>query len=488
MSQVPNVGDKQRLVGPGGGTPGGGPDPATTAPPEVRQASEIGVSLLYARGDHTHQSPTIYWPQTGAPNDNVVSNRAGWATRTTSANGGTNFCTYDPASASTGLQGSWGTISGGNENEVDETYGFVGGGDNNRARNYADAIVGGQSNLIGAGDPNEGYNFIGGGSKNEMSGARWCSVVAGRGNVILGTNTTDYSSILGGQNNVISSSWADARGNLALAYLDGQSSFASGSPDNNAGSHQYSKVVISSQLSTSDPLEWSNLSQVGTTNLNLLDEHAYTCIIEMVAAISGVAEYRSWSIMASVRKEAGVVTVVGYTTMAEIGTAATSTFVVEVTSSAGLLVVRFRTGTASPLIVNLCATLRMTEVISPGRLGRHHVHHASASNNLQGAEGSHGLHGAVPGAALHDTHRAVHGEDGPRPSGLPPVRHPQRGVPQERRGLPHRRGRQRREPFPGSRDPGADVRIGDAVDPRGEQLGELQVRHLLARPILRDRR
>lgn len=366
MSQVPNVGDKQRLVGPGGGTPGGGPDPATTAPPEVREASELGTSLLYALENHTHQSPTIYWPQTGAPNSNVVSNRDGWITVTTATTGATNFCTYDPSSTSTGLAGDWGTISGGYENAAAEAFSFIGGGLNNESFNTADVICGGGSNVINpTGELDEGYNFIGGGLGNAMDGAYCCSILGGTDNVITAGNTPRFSSILSGQENVISAIDCDARGAAAFAYMDGQSSFASGGVVPKTGYFQYSKVVISAQAATSNPAEWFSLVQyAGSTNLDLLDDHAYTCVIEFVAAIVGTTDQRSWSIMASVRKDAGVVSVIGYTTMAEIGTPATSTFVVEVTSLVGILVVRFRTGTTSTITVNLCATLRMTEAIS----------------------------------------------------------------------------------------------------------------------------
>jgi hypothetical protein len=488
VSQVPNVGDKQRLVGPGSGG-GGGPSPAVTAPPEVREASELGVSLLYALGDHTHQSPTIYWPQTGAPNSNVVSNRDGWITVTTATTGATNFCTYDTLSTSTGLAGDWGTIAGGYENAAAEAFAFIGGGLNNESFNTADVICGGGSNVINlTGELDEGYNAILGGLNNVMDGAYCCAILGGRDNVITAGKTPRFSSILSGQENLIDAIDCDARGAASYAYMDGQSAFASGGVIPSPGFFQYSKVVISNQLVTSDPTEWSNLIQhSGITNLDLLDDHAYTCVIEFVSAIVGTTDQRSWVIMASVRKDAGVITVVGYTTMAEIGTAATSTFVVEVTNLVGLLVVRFRTGTVSVLTVNLCATLRMTEAISVAPLGRHHVHHPSPRHDVQGAAGSLRLHEPLPGRCLHDAHRAVHPGGRARPTGCPPARHPQGGLPQERWDLPHRRGRKRSEPIPGGRASRADVLVGHASDSRDQRRGELQVRLVLARADLRDR-
>lgn len=410
MSQVPNVGDKQRLVGPGGGT-GGGPDPAILDPPEVRQVGEVGASLLYARQDHTHQSPVIYWTQTGSPNENVVSNRGFWITITPSTQGATNFCSYAPASTSAGLAGEFGTISGGSENAAGGDYAFIGGGAENVSTNTGDVICGGYGNVISlTAETDEGFNFIGGGLSNSMDGAYGCAVLCGSSNVITAGNTPRFSSVLSGEDNVIDAADCDARGAGSYAYMDGQSSFSSGGVVSTPGHFQYSKVVISNQIVTSDPAVWSNLIQyAGSTNLDLLDGHAYTCVIEFVAAIVGTTDQRSWVIMASVRKDAGVVSVVGYTTMAEIGTAATSTFIVEVTNLVGLLVVRFRTGTVSALIVNLCATLRMTEVISVAPLGGHHVQYPSASYHIQGAEGPPGLHEHLPGGFLHDPHRALHG-------------------------------------------------------------------------------
>jgi hypothetical protein len=121
---------------------------------------------------------------------------------------------------------AYGVICGGRSNEIFGNYSFIGGGYDNATYDENDysAIIGGQDNVIGgqAGKlSGKGWNFVGAGQFNLIDDGIYCGIAAGYTNAIDGdgsetdsvfigggygntiSGNCDYSSILGGEDNVI---------------------------------------------------------------------------------------------------------------------------------------------------------------------------------------------------------------------------------------------------------------------------------------------
>lgn len=169
MSDIISAGYKSPIVSPPGPTPVAPPDPATTAPPEVQAVSVVGVSLLYARQDHTHRSPTIYWPQGAGPNSNIRGNRLASNSPIGVGVVGAINLSPDTTGLTLGVTGNYSGLFAGDANEVASDY---------------SVILGGQGNVIPAAFSNV---FIGAGTSNTANGDN-AAVLTGNGNFGTGTN------------------------------------------------------------------------------------------------------------------------------------------------------------------------------------------------------------------------------------------------------------------------------------------------------------
>lgn len=197
--QVPDSGYKKDIVGPGSGG-GGGPSPATSAPPEVQASSVLGVSLLYAREDHTHQSPTVYLPSGAGISTNILGNRsANNAPTDLTSIGIVNFGSKT-AGGSTGASGAYCSLLGGDRNSLTSGYGFLGGGRNNTVTANWAVLVGGNNNSILSTNTDSTDSFLGAGDSNVIDDALHAFVGGGTGN----TNSASYGVIVGGENNSLS--------------------------------------------------------------------------------------------------------------------------------------------------------------------------------------------------------------------------------------------------------------------------------------------
>lgn len=372
MSSSPIFGDKQRMVGPASGGGGGGPDPATSPPPEVKQAGELGAVLRYALEDHTHQSPVVYWPQGLGPNDNVVSNRYGYITVTSSALGGTNFCSYEIDTFNSGLSGDFSVICGGYENRDD--------GSN-------DVICGGSFNSILFDIGFECSSAIGGGTNNTVNYFLESAIAGGSYNTISGPEGYyGYAAFIGGGYfNEVTRSAGVAHGIFARSYMPGQMSFSSGGirfASVEPSEAQHSKVVVAGSTPGVAPNESVDLVQwvEATNSINLQASRAYMVNLDCVATRVGTTDQHNWTISASVRTDAlGTVLVKNQSTVYEYSDASAALYAITLSASGGDLVVTFETGAGNTHRVNVCCTVKLTEVISTGVLGRHHVQDPSSS-------------------------------------------------------------------------------------------------------------
>lgn len=120
-----------------------------------------------------------------------------------------------------GYYNYYSTIAGGYFNRIYESYGFIGGGEQNLITPYADhaAIGGGFKNVInGSVGPN--YDVIAGGYGNLLQTNTTCSVIGGGyGNTIL--SNALYAVIPGGYTNVAGGGGSFAAGSYAQATNDG---------------------------------------------------------------------------------------------------------------------------------------------------------------------------------------------------------------------------------------------------------------------------
>jgi hypothetical protein len=183
--------------------------------------------------------------------------------------------------------GNYSTISGGFGNSTnDSTYNTVGGGSTNIADNGASTVSGGLSNRALS-----AYATISGGQSNTASTGTHATVVGGASNVSSGQHSVtggvfcvasgnqsfaigQSNTASGGQSvslgwdNVSSASFSFSQGRNALAYLQGQSSIASGSFDLSKGPAQASSLIARKEASlTTAATTILSLDGTGTTNL-----------------------------------------------------------------------------------------------------------------------------------------------------------------------------------------------------------------------------
>lgn len=250
--QVPDSGYKKDIVGPGSGG-GGGASPATTAPPEVQAASVLGVSLLYAREDHTHQSPTVYLPSGAGVSTNILGNRSANNAPTDLASIGIVNFGSKTAGASTGVSGAYCSLLGGDRNSLTSGYGFLGGGRNNTVTaNYA-VLVGGNNNSILSTNTDSTDSFIGAGDSNVIDDSTHAFIGGGSGN----TNSGSYGAIVGGENN-----------SLAISGSAPTRSFI-GAGTTNVISGQVSCAIVAGQGNIiNDSVGLASWSFIGAGNLN----------------------------------------------------------------------------------------------------------------------------------------------------------------------------------------------------------------------------
>lgn len=321
----------------------------------------LGVSLLYARQDHTHQSPTIYWPQGGGPNDNVVSNRPTFITVTTALVGVTNFASYQIGYAGIGATGDFSTIGGGFENDA--------------AGNY-DTVAGGFQNSIGPTATPDPSNAILGGSLNSILSFNLSSIGGGIANSINNALDGAYEGssayIGGGFGNQVYLSGGVAHGISARAYMAGQMAFSSGGIQFGSlerSEAQYSHIVLANDTNGGIANESVQLVQwVEAANTpSLQPNRAYTIALEVVAARVGTTDVHNWIIAVSARTDgAGALTIKNQSVLYEYADAATVLYTITVTASGSVIVVTFATGAGNIHRVNVSCTMRLSEVITTG--------------------------------------------------------------------------------------------------------------------------
>lgn len=351
------------MVGPGSGN-GTGPSPAVSAPPEVQESSVLGVETRYALEDHTHQSPTIYWPQGAGPNSNVVSNRFGYMTVTTATSGATNLCSYTLGYLGPGLAGDFGTISGGLENEAD---------------GECDTVAGGYFNIINPTATALPSNVISGGAYNTITSFNIATIAGGFLNTVENPSDPTYEGaaafIGGGYQNQVYRSGGVAHGIAARAYMAGQMAFCSGGlqfDTQESSEAQYSKIVISGSTLGGIANESVDLTQwVETGNtLTLQADRAYMICLEVVATRVGSTDQHNWVIGVSARTNgAGAVTIKDQSTTYEYSDAGAALYTITVSASGTEIVVTFATGAGNTHQVNVVCTMRISEVLSVGILG-----------------------------------------------------------------------------------------------------------------------
>jgi len=321
----------------------------------------LGASLLYARQDHTHRSPTIYWPQGGGPNDNVVSNRSSFITVTTAAQGATNLASYSVGYIGNGAAGDFSTVGGGFEHEA--------------AGNY-DTVAGGFQNSIGPTAYPDPASAILGGSLNSILSFNLSSICGGIANSINNVLDGAYEGAIayigGGFGNQVYRSGGVAHGVTARAYMAGQMSFSSGGirfGSLERSEAQYSHIVLANDTNGGIANESVQLVQwVETGNTpSLQPNRAYTILLEVVASRVGTTDQHNWVIAVSARTDgAGALTIKNQSTVYEYGDAATSLYTVTATAAGSVIVVTFATGAGNIHRVNVSCTMRLSEVITTG--------------------------------------------------------------------------------------------------------------------------
>lgn len=399
MSQVPNLGDKLKLVGPvppattefrlradlnpyltgdvtlasgtyitlgqagqtitinySGPTP---PDPANTAPPEVQESSVLGVSARYALQDHTHQSPTIYWPQGAGPNDNVVSNRDTAPTRTPAASGATNFCNYNPGSALDGATGVDCTISGGRDNSALSLYDTIGGG-------YVNATL--------TSTDSEPANTICGGLTNQTLGFHHATICGGSYNSIVNFDDPLYEGmagcITGGSENEVYRSCGRSGGFRAVSYAVGEDSFACGSESGNHGESQDSRVVVTGSTPGAAPNESVTLRQyvepIAADNVVLMRPNmGYVMQIRIVASDTASTSQAVWVYGVSARTNAvPALTINDASVIYSHNDAGSASWTITISASGSELQVVFATGAGVTDAVKITAVIEYAQIVN----------------------------------------------------------------------------------------------------------------------------
>jgi len=156
--------------------------------------------------------------------------------------------------------------------------------------------------------------------------------------------------------------------------MAGQMAFSSGGLifGGSQSEGQYSKVVPAGRTQGVAANESVALVQhVETGNLlSLQASRVFTILIEVAAARVGTSDSRSWllAIRASTNN-LGVLTVHSQTMIYTDGSAATALYALLVTAAASDLTITFSTGAGNTHRVNVCATVRITEIINIDPLG-----------------------------------------------------------------------------------------------------------------------
>jgi hypothetical protein len=126
------------------------------------------------------------------------------------------------------------TVAGGADNTASNLYATVGGGENNTASNFQSTVAGGDSNTASG-----IASTVGGGTGNTASSSR-ATIAGGQGNQV----TTNHTFIGGGLSNTIA-----VGGNHSSIvggdtnYIDGQRGFIGGGTDNIISASTYSSIL-----------------------------------------------------------------------------------------------------------------------------------------------------------------------------------------------------------------------------------------------------
>lgn len=415
-------GIRQIVVPKGSGGGGGGGSPATTPPPEVQQSSVLGVDTThYALADHTHQSPTMYWPQGAGATPRIVGNRTGTAVKSsTTALGVTNFCSFGLASGKVGTTGDYSTLCGGQENEASAnhatvvggfqntasgTTAFIGAGQSNIASGGASVVCGGSSNnatafgaAVVAGDGQNATgvsSFIGGGSGNRASGYAssvpggalntasndYTTVAGGASCTASGirsacgggdTNTAsgDYSCVPGGRRCTASNVYTFACGYGAVAYAPGMSAYASGYTGTR-GEAQQGKIVLRGSTPGAAANETVEL-KLGDAGAGLTLEgfipRANTCyglVLTLSAVQHTTAAARRTDILHALvtTDGGGVVTVDAQSTVSTLQVGASTAYTLTLSAGAtpDRIVVTFATGAGVTQAVDVACVVEWSE-------------------------------------------------------------------------------------------------------------------------------
>lgn len=221
---------------------------ATSAPPEVKQSSELGTSTAFALENHTHQSPLIYWPQGSGATDAIVANRPSSATPTASAPGIVDLGYYVSGSA-TGAQAEGSCVLGGQDCSAQGIFDVVCGGYQNESLSPLDKPA---------------ANTLVGGYLNNITRAQYCIVAGGYNNRIENQDDREaglkYACIYGGFTCQVWRSAGHAAGYLARSYTEGERSNASGNIYRTPGAAQFMETVISGKTEGADVKETVNLT------------------------------------------------------------------------------------------------------------------------------------------------------------------------------------------------------------------------------------
>lgn len=138
----------------------------------------------------------------------------------------------DSVQFAAGVTSNYGTLLGGDQNEVTGDYGIVVGGLQNSATGARGFIGGGSNNILSGADAvivggslhntDSVHSFVGGGTSHTLASSLFSSVLGGYTNNMISTN---YSSVLSGQSNQITgTSFASILGgavNAITGTLDG---------------------------------------------------------------------------------------------------------------------------------------------------------------------------------------------------------------------------------------------------------------------------
>tara|TARA_R110000868_G_scaffold93573_1_gene258783 strand:+ start:654 stop:2159 length:1506 start_codon:yes stop_codon:yes gene_type:complete len=288
--------------------------PATVAPIEVRAAAVVGVSLLYARQDHVHRAATTYLSQV-APDTNIVGNRSANQSPTTAGLTGVTNLGNDTG-AGTGCTASQTTIIGGvNASATASTAVVIGGsactasgvrsvaigGASNVAGATNVAVVGGVSNSISAASSrsvifggttntivtDSADSIVAGGGVNTVTSSISCAIIGTENGTITGAN---QSAVLCGESVDITHSFAIAHGIGAASRNVASHVHASGQTEvAGTGNRQWQRTIVRGDTPGAAPAETVDLgfsayaAAPSTTAFTLLDDRTYSVQVALSA-------------------------------------------------------------------------------------------------------------------------------------------------------------------------------------------------------------